>query len=53
MALHYYGRPARPDEITRLENAVNNALAAGEGDQKAWASVARVLMASNEFLYID
>ena len=53
MALHYYGRPARPDEITRLENAVNNALAAGEGDQKAWASVARVLMASNEFLYIE
>ena len=53
MALHYYGRPARPDEITRLENAVNNVLAAGEGDQKAWASVARVLMASNEFLYIE
>ena len=53
MVLHYHGRPARPDEITRLENAVNNALAAGGGDQKAWASVARVLMASNEFLYIE
>jgi hypothetical protein len=53
MVLHYHGRPARPDEITRLENAVNNALAAGEGDKKAWASVARVLMASNEFLYIE
>ena len=56
LIMHYYGRPGRPEELTRIEVAVKHSLVAAggeKGEHKAWAGVARVLMASNEFLYIE
>jgi hypothetical protein len=54
LIMHYYGRPGRPGEITKIEEVVKHSLVAAGGEEhRAWAGVARVLMASNEFLYIE
>lgn len=53
MILHYYGRPARPEEMARIEKMVEFSVEAQVSELEAWASVARVLMASNEFLYLE
>ena len=53
MVVHYYGRPARPEEMARITGSVESSQKEGSEEVEAWASVARVLMASNEFLYID
>ncbi len=55
------GRPAEPEEIQEVQNylrSVEAALAetAGEGNQRlatAFGSFARVLLSSNEFLFVD
>ena len=53
MILHYYGRPARPEEMSRIERALESSQESNVSEEEAWASVARVLMASNEFLYLE
>ena len=53
MIMHYYGRPARPEEMTRIEKVVATSVASKISREEAWESVARVLMASNEFLYLE
>ncbi len=55
MILHLFGRAPRAGEISRAESFVSSyGAAAGETPQrKAWAAFARVLFASNEFLYIE
>jgi len=53
MILHYYGRPARPEEMSRIEKVLEASVESKVSAQEAWASVARVLMASNEFLYLE
>jgi hypothetical protein len=53
MILHYYGRPARPEEMSRIEKVLEASMESKVSEKEAWASVARVLMASNEFLYLE
>lgn len=53
MVVHYYGRPARPEEMARITGSVESSQKEGSEEVEAWASVARVLMASNEFLYME
>ena len=53
MILHYYGRPARPEEMSRIEKVLEASVESKVSEKEAWASVARVLMASNEFLYLE
>ncbi len=56
-----YSRPADPREITRdcdyvrrfAHEAVKSGLDRTTAEHKAWTSLARALLASNEFFYID
>ncbi len=56
-----YSRPADPREITRdceyvtrfADEAVKSGLDRTTAEHKAWTSLARALLASNEFFYID
>jgi len=56
-----YGRPAEPDEVTRAcayvgdytREATRAGLDARRADAEAWLSYARLILASNEFFYID
>ena len=53
---HFYGRPGRADEFARAEEFVQSYPQGSPADpdrRAAWAAHARVLMASNEFLYIE
>lgn len=54
MTHHLYGRPPRSGEVYRGAQFVRSYRAKVEGnEEKAWAAYARVLFASNEFLYIE
>jgi hypothetical protein len=46
------GRPPRPEESRRCREHLN-ASRADLGEPGAWASLVRVLLSSNEFLYVD
>jgi hypothetical protein len=56
-----YSRPADPHEIERdrdyvkrfTQTAVKAGLDPKQADEKAWTSLARTLLVSNEFFYID
>jgi len=46
-----YGRPAARDEIDLAEALVHDF--GGEGEERAWSELARVLLCANEFVMVD
>ena len=48
-----FARPARSEEARRGEAFLEKRRAAGMSEEAAWASLARVLLSANEFIYID
>lgn len=54
MTMHLYGRTPRSAEISRGARFIRSYRTKVDGsEEKAWAAYARVLFASNEFLYIE
>ena len=53
MAMRAWQRPLQSDETVRLVSWVQQAITVSDAPETAWSALARVLLTSNEFLYVE